>query len=120
MSFVACAAACHRPAGAPVSETAPPPAAVVPAKTEASAAPPATAPPPGTELPKELQASTPALAQMNLAMQEFVTQMGRPPTRLEELVEQRVLPRLPPPTPGKKFVLTKGKNNQPQVAEVPN
>jgi|GEM_PF-2118518 len=56
---------------------------------------------------------------MNLAVQEFVTQMGRPPTRLEELLEMRVLPRFPTPSPGMKFVLTKGKNNQPQVNEVP-
>lgn len=55
---------------------------------------------------------------MNLAVQEFVTQMGRPPTRLEELLEKRVLPRFPPPSPGMKYVLTKGRNNQPEVKEV--
>lgn len=56
---------------------------------------------------------------MNLAVQEFVTQMGRPPTRLEELLEKRVLPRFPVPSPGMKFILAKGRNNQPEVKEVP-
>ncbi len=57
---------------------------------------------------------------MNLAVQDFVVQMGRPPARLEELLEKRVLPRFPAPSPGMKFVLTKGRNNQMLVTEVPN
>lgn len=86
------------------------------AKSESSA--PASAPAPAAAVPERQMSQLDAL---NLMVDQFGGYYGRTPHKIEELVEKRLIPRLPEPTPGKRFELvTDKKTRTARVIEVPN
>ena len=90
-------------------------------KAEDSAAAPAA---PAAETSAPAQPERPVMTHLealNLVVDQFGGYYGRPPYKLEELVEKRLLPRLPEPTPGKRFdLVTDKKTRSAHVVEVPN
>ena len=84
---------------------------------KAASAPAADAPPEMVTTPPP---PMPALMQMNQLVTGFVAQYRRTPENLDELVKMKLIPRLPEPSPGKRFLLVKGKGHQVHVEEVSN
>lgn len=89
------------------------------AESSASASAPASAADASPPAVPERQMSQ--LDALNLIVDQFGGYYGRTPHKLEELVEKRLIPRLPEPTPGKRFELvTDKKTRTARVVEVPN
>lgn len=72
------------------------------------------------EAPPPPYVPMPASLELNAMVANFIAQFRRPPDSLEELVQKKVIPRLPEPPPGKRFQLVKDKGNKAHVEEVPN
>jgi len=86
-------------------------------ESKKTAAPVGDAPAPGEPVPFTPMKTVEAL---DLVVADFVTQYRRTPDTLDELIQKKLIPRLPPPSPGMRFELVKdNKKKTAHVVEVP-
>ncbi|NBV22040.1 MAG: hypothetical protein EBS05_08990 [Proteobacteria bacterium] len=65
--------------------------------------------PPPPPPPVDVNAKEPTLAEMNEAVQAWVTSRGRAPESLEELAKARFISKVPTPPAGRQYVIDKDK-----------